>query len=241
MQVHGLPAFDSNYIWLLQPSKQLPDVIVIDPGEALAVRSYLEAHSLRLSAIWNTHHHADHVGGNRVLQAWANCPVVGLEADRARLPGLTKGVNAGDRLRCGEEEAEVLVMAGHTRHHAAYWLPKSALLFCGDVVFSLGCGRLFEGTAADLWEGLEQLKALPDVTQLYCAHEYTLANGRFALHEDPSNLALRAYLEECQTKRDEGLPTIPTTLAREKALNPFMRASSVEALAALRQRKDVFT
>lgn len=253
LQIEQLPVLSDNYVYLIRdPSSG--QVGVVDPAESPPVLAALERLGWPLHYILNTHHHPDHVGGNSALIAATGCQVVGAETDRARIPGLGIAVREGDVFRLGEEAARVLEVPGHTRAHIAFWFENSAALFCGDTLFALGCGRLFEGTAAQMWDSLSRLRALPGATRVYCAHEYTQSNGRFAIHVEPDNAALAARLETVAALRAEGRPTVPSTLAEECATNPFLRpesagiqrtlgllgASQVEVLGATRALKDTF-
>ena len=253
LQIEQLPVLSDNYVYLIRdPSSG--QVGVVDPAEAPPVLAALERLGWPLHYILNTHHHPDHVGGNSALIAATGCQVVGAETDRARIPGLGIAVREGDVFRLGEEAARVLEVPGHTRAPIAFWFENSAALFCGDTLFALGCGRLFEGTAAQMWDSLSRLRALPGATRVYCAHEYTQSNGRFAIHVEPDNAALAARLETVAALRAEGRPTVPSTLAEECATNPFLRpesagiqrtlgllgASQVEVLGATRALKDTF-
>lgn len=208
----------------------------------------------KLNFILNTHHHPDHVGGNQELMDATGCEVVGPRADKFRIPGITHEVGDGDTFDLGSARAMVFDVPGHTRGHIAYWFKDSAALFCGDTLFALGCGRLFEGTPTQMWQSLSKLKALPAQTRVYCAHEYTQSNGRFALSVEPDNQALRARMQQVDALRLQGLPTVPSTLGEELATNPFLRPDSAaiqtvlglegaplaEVFGATRARKDSF-
>lgn len=253
LDIQRLPAFDDNYLWLLrEPSSGA--VAVVDPGDAEVVLAALSPLGGRLDWILNTHHHPDHVGGNLALKQATGCRIAGPAKDAARFPGIDRGVVEGDTLALGASSARVIETPGHTRGHISWWFEAEHALFCGDTLFSLGCGRLFEGDADTMWRSLSKLMALPDATRVYCAHEYTLANARFALAVDPDHAPLRARFAEVQALRARGAPTVPSTLGEEKACNPFLRAGD-PALAArlgltgapaatvfgeLRRRKDGF-
>ncbi|MBX6321677.1 MAG: hydroxyacylglutathione hydrolase, partial [Rhodospirillaceae bacterium] len=199
-------------------------------------------------------HHPDHSGGNLALKAATGATVVGPQADAARIPGIDVGVEEGRPFAFGAVEAQILFIPGHTRGHIAFWFPAAEALFCGDTLFSLGCGRMFEGTAPQMWASLGKLRALPDATRVYCGHEYTQANARFALTVDPDNPALRRRAAEVDRRRARGEPTIPSILGEEKAANPFLRADDpavaagvglpgadpVRVFAEVRGRKDRF-
>jgi hydroxyacylglutathione hydrolase len=218
MKIVPLKAFKDNYIWTLRNSTH---AAVVDPGEAQPVLEYLAAESLKLAAILATHHHPDHVGGIAEILRLHPCPVYGPKNEP--IPTLTHPVSEGDFVRIPELGAEfsVLDIPGHTRAHIAYYGSES--LFCGDTLFACGCGRVFEGTPEQMFASLAKLLALPDRTRVYCGHEYTLANMQFAKTVEPANAALAAREKRDQALRDRGLPTLPSTLADEKATNPFLR------------------
>ena len=253
MDIVILPALTDNYIHLIRDPAS-GAVAVVDPAEAGPVIAALDARGWRLDAILVTHHHADHIGGTLELKARYGCPLVGAHADRARIPGIDVAVEHGYQYKLGNETISVIATPGHTSGHVSYYFTEMMALFCGDTLFSLGCGRLFEGSAAEMWASLGLLRALPGETQVYCAHEYTLANAGFAQTIEPGNPALAARIEEAQRQREQGRPTIPTSLATECATNPFLRADepalaaalgmagapAVEIFAEIRRRKDRF-
>jgi hydroxyacylglutathione hydrolase len=253
LEIVRIPALRDNYLWLARdPASEA--TAVIDPAEAAPVLAELKSRGWRLTHILNTHHHADHVGGNAALKAATGCVIVGPRADAARIPGIEVEVGEGDTYRLGEAEARVFDVPGHTSGHIAYWFPESRALFCGDTIFALGCGRLFEGTPAQMWSSISRLRRLPPETRVYCAHEYTQSNARFALTVEPTNKALVARAEAVDRKRARGEATVPSTLGEEVATNPFLRADRPELLAAagldgldpvaafgeVRRRKDKF-
>jgi hydroxyacylglutathione hydrolase len=227
-----IPAFADNYIWLLV---QDAAAAVVDPGDAAPVLDYLDRHGLALSAILNTHHHGDHVGGNLALLARFDVPVLG--PSREEIPGRTQAVTGGDRVAVpGIGVAfDVLDVPGHTAGHIAYYgdFAGDPVLFCGDTLFAGGCGRLFEGTPGQMWSSLCALAALPDATRVYCAHEYTLANLRFAAAVEPDNAELAARVVRERQKRERGEPTVPSTIGVERATNPFLRAALPQVKAAV--------
>jgi hydroxyacylglutathione hydrolase len=253
----ALPAFTDNYIWLLHREG---DAVVVDPGDAEVVHTALRTHALTLRGILVTHHHADHTGGVAQLHTQTGAPVWGPAGETVPAPFIP--VAQGDSLTLLGHNIDVLDVPGHTAGHVAYVVHAGAdapWLLCGDTLFSGGCGRLFEGTPAQMLDSLSQLGALPDETQVCCAHEYTLSNLRFALAVEPDNAALQAYHAECQLKRQQGLPTLPANLAREREINPFLRtrlpavrnavvrhaglpaqSSEVAVFAALREWKNNF-
>jgi hydroxyacylglutathione hydrolase len=253
MEILIVPALQDNYVFAIhEPGGDA--VAVIDPAEAGPVIRAVERRGWRVTAIFNTHHHDDHIAGNLQIKSRYRCPVVGPLQDRARISELDIGVEDGGRYPLGAETVEVLGTPGHTRGHLSFYFPGAGAVFCGDTLFSLGCGRLFEGTPEQMWDSLCRLRALPAETLVYCAHEYTLANARFALAIEPGNPALKARVEAVRGQRDQGLPTIPTTICLERATNPFLRADEpavAEALhmagaapalvfGELRRRKDRF-
>lgn len=248
-----LPAFRDNYIWLLRRGTC---AAVVDPGDAAVVEAALQAHGLQLVAILLTHHHDDHIGGVAELAVRHHPVVFGPAGEN--IAGLTRRVGEGDAVALHALDLSFTVFAipGHTTTHIAYHAP--GILFAGDTLFSAGCGRLFGGTAAQLHASLQRLAQLPGDTAVYAAHEYTLANLAFAREADPTNPARDAWLAECETLRTAGRPTLPTSIARERSINPFLRtdspgvidavtahsgqrpANSAECFAALRRWKDVF-
>ncbi len=220
IEIVPLPAFQDNYIWTLRAGKH---AAVVDPGEARPVKEYLAREGLILAAILATHHHPDHVGGIAELVAMTKVPVFGPKGEP--IPELTDPVGQDDRVDIPALAASftVLDIPGHTRAHVAYY--GSGALFCGDTLFACGCGRVFEGTAAQMLASLSKLAALPDETLVYCGHEYTLANIRFARAVDPDNAVLAAREERAQRLRAAGRPTLPSTLGEERATNPFLRCA----------------
>ncbi|MCM2492607.1 hydroxyacylglutathione hydrolase [Burkholderia glumae] len=234
-----VPAFEDNYIWLVSDGS---DAVAVDPGDAAPVRRYLDARGWRLAAILLTHHHADHVGGVSALvgerEQIMPVPVYGPAGEA--IAQVTQPLAGGARVRTGKPalEFEVLDVPGHTRGHIAYFQAAGAghpapHLFCGDTLFSCGCGRLFEGTPEQMLNSLDALAALPGDTQVHCAHEYTLSNIRFALACEPDNAALAAWRDRAEACRARGEPTLPTTIAHERAVNPFLRADSAAIAATL--------
>jgi hydroxyacylglutathione hydrolase len=223
LAVTAVPAFDDNYLWLVHAPADPQQVLVVDPGDATAVKAALHAQGLVLAGILVTHHHGDHVGGVQALAAGAALPVFG--PGNEDIEGITHFVQGGDRVELPELGLSFAVLAvpGHTRGHIAY--AGHGAVFCGDTLFSGGCGRLFEGTPAQMYASLGALAALPPETQVYCAHEYTASNLRFALAVEPDNAALVTYADEVAALRAAGRATVPTTVARERAINPFLRTT----------------
>lgn len=217
-----LPALADNYIYLVS-DVALGLAMVIDPGDADVVRRALQKKDIHLALILNTHHHSDHTGGNKKLQHDYGAPVIGPSKESSRIEGLSRGVEAGDFVTFSDLRGEIIETPGHTSGSLSYYFPALKALFCGDTLFSLGCGRLFEGTAADMWASLAKLRALPDDTQVYCGHEYTEKNAPFALMLDKKNEALQARVAEVNALRKKGQPTLPVSLGLEKKINPFLR------------------
>ena len=251
-QITPIPAFEDNYIWTLcQPQNKR--CLIVDPGESAKVLEFLTAHQLQLDTILITHHHADHTGGIIALkQHYPNVNVIGPATEQHRIPGLTQTVSDGDRIDLAAFDLafEVIAVPGHTLGHIAYY--SAPVLFCGDTLFSAGCGRLFEGTPEQMWHSLCKLSALADDTQIYCTHEYTISNLKFALSAEPTNAALVEYAGQCARLRKKNAPTLPSILKTEKLVNPFLRCdnkalqqrwqqdSSLGLFTALRAAKDQF-
>lgn len=226
-----LPVLSDNYIYLLHDSLT-GQTAAVDPAEAGPVLTALQHRGWRLDYVLNTHHHGDHIGGNLELKRHTGCRIVGAAADRERIPGLDIGIEDGGHVALGAATATVLATPGHTSGHIVFYFADSAALFCGDTLFSLGCGRLFEGSAAQMWQSLQRLKALPAETRVYCAHEYTQANGRFALTLEAGNAALQQRLAAVAALRARGEPSLPSSIGLELATNPFLREDSAELRAA---------
>lgn len=251
IEVHQFPCLSDNYGFLLHDPESC-ETVCIDTPDADAYLRHAAERGWQITQIWNTHWHPDHAGGNEVIKAATGCTVVAPEGDAAKIAAVDRVVRHGDTVLIGSHEASVIDVGGHTSGHVAYYLPQEALAFVGDSLFALGCGRMFEGTPEQFWASLARLKALPPETVLYCAHEYTASNARFAVHADPDNAALRDYVAEVERRRAAGHPTVPTRLDKELAANPFLRADDAElaarwggvdpvaTFAALRAAKDTF-
>jgi hydroxyacylglutathione hydrolase len=234
-----IPALQDNYIWMAHDDAS-GETIVVDPAEAAPVLAEADRRGWRIDQIWNTHWHRDHTGGNAAIKAATGCTVTGPAAEAAKIPTLDRTVGEGDVVRIGAVAAQVLEVPAHTAGHIAYYLPDAGIAFVGDTLFAMGCGRLFEGTAAMMWTNMQRLAELPPETRVYCAHEYTQANGRYALVAEPDNQALIDRMRAVDEARARGEATVPTTIALERATNPFMRAGSVAELARRRTEKDHF-
>jgi hydroxyacylglutathione hydrolase len=234
LRPHPIPAFQDNYIWALERDGQ---ALVVDPGEASGVLAHLHEHGLRLAAILITHHHADHTGGVAELREATGAAVYGPVAETMPEP-LTR-LDDGESITVLGLDFSVMHVPGHTAGHIAYHCADVGgrpLLFCGDTLFSGGCGRLFEGTPAQMLASLDRLAALPEATQVCCTHEYTLSNLRFAQAVEPDNAELAAYAAQCTDLRQRNLPTLPSSIGREKLINPFLRSRVPAVTAAMRQR-----
>jgi hydroxyacylglutathione hydrolase len=239
LAVVAVPVLDDNYVWLLHDSAS-DDTVVVDPGEADPVLAVAAARGWTIRQVWNTHWHADHVAGNAAIVAATGATLTVPAHEAKRIGAGDVLVAAGDTVAIGGHQGTILELPGHTAGHIAFHLQDDRLIFVGDALFAMGCGRLFEGDAAQLWHTMRQMDALPAETQIYCAHEYTLANGRFALVAEPENEAIVARMVQVEAARQRGDATIPTTIATERATNPFLRAGSIDDLTALRAARDLF-
>lgn len=254
IDIRQFPCLSDNYGYLVR-DRASGAVAAIDTPDAGAINEELARAGWRLTHILNTHWHPDHAGGNLVLKEKWGCRIFGPKGEAEKIPGLDQPLGEGDVVSLGESKARVLDTPGHTAGHIIYHFPDDAAAFVGDTVFALGCGRLFEGAPAQMWASLLKIAALPRETKLYCAHEYTQANARFAVTADPQNRALAARAAEIETKRAAGEPTVPTTVALELETNPFLRADKpgvqaalgmsgadpVAVFAEVRKRKDNFS
>jgi hydroxyacylglutathione hydrolase len=231
LQIRQFACLHDNYGFLIACS-ETGACAAIDTPEPARILEEARAAGWQVSEIWNTHHHWDHAGGNDTIRAANGARITAPAAEADKIGHVDAPVHPGDRVRLGKLEAQVLDAGGHTLGHIAYWFESEGVAFVGDALFALGCGRLFEGTPGQAQAGLARLRALPEDTVIYCAHEYTQANARFALSVDPDNDALQAYAREVEARRARGEPTVPTSIARERAANPFLRWDD----AALRAR-----
>ncbi|KAI3459785.1 hypothetical protein Pfo_016448 [Paulownia fortunei] len=254
LQIELVPCLGDNYAYLLH-DVDTGTVGVVDPSEAVPVIDALNRKNWNLNYILNTHHHYDHTGGNMDLKERYGAKVIGSGIEEERIPGIDIVLNDGDRWMFASHEVHVMEIPGHTRGHLSFYFPGSKSIFTGDTLFSLSCGKLFEGTPQQMLSSLRKIMALPDDTDVYCGHEYTLSNLKFALSIEPGNEDLQSYATQVAHLRDKGLPTIPTSLRMEKLCNPFLRTSSMEirqslniavsandaeALGVIRQAKDSF-
>jgi len=243
-QVSLIPVLNDNYVFVLHGGTPGP-AVVVDPAVAEPVIDWLEQRGLELSAILHTHHHSDHIGGTpHLLRRWSNAAVIASAADRERIPLQTQGVQGGDALQLLGRSVQVIEVPGHTAHHIAFYLPAAAgdggHLFCGDTLFAGGCGRLFEGSPEQMHRSLQQLAALPEQTLVWCAHEYTAGNLRWAAQEEPGDEAIRERLSAVLKQREQLQATIPSSIALERATNLFMRAADPASLRRLRGSKDLW-
>ena len=235
----AVPILSDNYAWLLHDEAS-GAVAIVDPADATACIAAIEQDGGKLDMIIITHHHDDHIAGVDEVRAKYGATVVGATADKHRLPKLDLEVKEGDTVPFGQSHFEVIDTPGHTRGHVSYFSPDGDILLCADTLFSLGCGRLLEGTAQDMFDSLQKLAKLPDDTLVCCGHEYTQTNARFALTVEPDNEALQQRAALVDRQRTAGRATVPTRLGEEKAANPFMRATTAEELGRIRTGKDNF-
>jgi hydroxyacylglutathione hydrolase len=251
LEIYQFPCLSDNYGFLVHDSES-GETACIDTPETAPILAALEKTGWTLTQIWNTHHHYDHAGNNEEIKRITGCTVTGPAGEVDKIPAIDRAVDDGDTVMLGAHEAHVLNVGGHTLGHIAFHMEGHA--FVGDSLFALGCGRVFEGTMAQMWESLQKLNALPDGTQIYCAHEYTTNNAAFAVTIDPDNEALSQRVAEISALRAANKPTVPTEIALERATNPFLRAtdanvqarlnmsgaSAVDVFAEIRARKDSF-
>ncbi len=239
IEIARIPVLSDNYVWLAHDAAS-GETVAVDPAVAEPVLEAAAQRGWTITQIWNTHWHPDHTGGNAEIKAATGCTITGPAAEAERIPTLDVQVKGGDVARLGAVEARVIDVPAHTAGHIAFHLAGAQAVFVGDTLFAMGCGRLFEGTAEQMFTNMQALAALPGETQVYCAHEYTLSNGRYAVVAEPDNAALAARMTQVEAAREKGEPTVPTTIALERATNPFMRAQSAAELAERRAAKDAF-
>ncbi len=252
LEIHQFPCLSDNYGYLVHDPVS-GETAVIDTPDADRILSEAKSKGWTITQIWNTHWHPDHTGGNLKIKDETGCVIIGPAGEEEKIPGLDRAVTEGSLVNLGTHAARVLDLPGHTLGHCAYSMEDDGLAFVGDTLFALGCGRLFEGSAEQMWDSLSKLKALPEDTTIYCAHEYTAANAKFAVTIEPENKDLSAYSERVTELRSQNKPTVPTTLSAELAANPFLRADvpelqdamghsgdAVATFAEIRKRKDNF-
>ncbi|HJP68653.1 MAG TPA: hydroxyacylglutathione hydrolase [Sphingomicrobium sp.] len=237
MQIVAVPAFTDNYLWLVH-DEESGATAVVDPGDAASVLAGAKQRGWTITQVWNTHWHPDHTGGNLAIKAATGASIFG--PGNENIPGRDVALEEGDEVQLGKYRGRVIEVPGHTLGHIALLFEEERVAFVGDTLFAMGCGRLFEGSPEQMYRSLNRLKALPEDTRLYCAHEYTLSNGRFAVHAEPANAAIANRLKKVEALRGQGKMTVPTTVAEERETNPFVRATNVEEFGRLRRDKDSF-
>ena len=239
LEIVRVPVLSDNYAWLIHDDAS-GETVAVDPGEAGPLLDAAAARGWSIGQVWTTHWHPDHTDGNQAVKAATGAKITGPASEAAKIPTLDVSVDEGDTVMIGAHVAQVMRVPGHTQGHVAFHLADDGAIFTGDTLFAMGCGRLFEGSPADMWGNMERYATLPDETVVYCGHEYTQSNGRYALVAEPYNAAIRERMVEVDRLRAGGEPTIPTTIGAEKATNPFLRAGSAEELGRRRQAKDQF-
>ena len=237
MEIVPVPAFSDNYIWLVHDD-QSGETAVVDPGDAAPVLAEARRRGWAIGQIWNTHWHPDHPGGNLALKEATGATISG--PANGRIPGRDVALKEGDRVSLGKHVGRVIEVPGHTLDHIALLFDEDRIAFVGDTLFAMGCGRLFEGTPEQMYRSLGRLTDLPGDTRLYCAHEYTLANAKFAAHAEPANVAIADRLANVLSLREAGEITVPTTVEQERETNPFVRSTDVQEFARRRAAKDSF-
>jgi len=238
LTVTAVPVLSDNYVWLIHDAES-GETAAVDPSVADPVLTAAESQGVRITQVLNTHWHPDHTGGNDAIRDATGCTITG-PAEAERVSKMDRVVAEGDRIQVGGSEAIVWDIPAHTAGHIALYFEDEGMIFVGDTMFALGCGRLFEGTAEQMYANMQRIAALPDDVRIYCGHEYTLANARFAAHVDPDNADVARKLEQVSAMRDAGRITLPTTVADERATNPFVRAGNAQEFAELRTAKDSF-
>jgi hydroxyacylglutathione hydrolase len=240
LQVVAVPAFADNYLWLVRdPESQ--ETAVVDPGDGTAVLAEAGKRGWTIGQVWNTHWHPDHTGGNAAVVAATGAKLSAPAAEAARITGVDVALKEGDTVRLGAHVGEVWEVPGHTLGHIALIFRDDGVAFVGDTMFAMGCGRLFEGTPEQMFDSLRRLAGLPGETLVYCAHEYTLGNARFAAFAFPGDEAIAGRLAKVSAEREAGIATVPTTVAAERATNPFLRAADAADFAQLRLAKDRYS
>jgi hydroxyacylglutathione hydrolase len=238
LAVSAVPVLSDNYVWLIT-DPDTRETAAVDPSVAEPVLAAVEAAGLRLTQVLNTHWHPDHTGGNEAIKAATGCTITA-PAEAERVSKIDRVVSEGDRVKVAGADAIVWEIPAHTSGHIAYYFADEGMIFVGDTMFAMGCGRLFEGNAEQMYANMQRIASLPDDVRIYCGHEYTLSNARFAAHADPENEAVKQRMAQVEQLRERGEITLPTTVAEERATNPFVRAGSVEEFARLRAAKDSF-
>ena len=239
LEIVLFPCLNDNYGFLIHDNGT-GETVSIDTPEVNKIEAVCSDRAWNLTQIWNTHHHADHIGGNLDLKKKFDTKIYGPGIVKGRIPGLSHPLYGGETFRLGAHAVHVFSTPGHTVDHIIYYIPDARSAFVGDTLFALGCGRLFEGSKEDMYSSLKKISNFPNDTKLYCAHEYTLSNAEFALTVEPTNNDLKNYISKAKELRASGLPTVPTTVGAEKKCNPFLRAVSAARLGEIRAAKDVF-
>jgi hydroxyacylglutathione hydrolase len=237
MEIVAVPAFSDNYIWLVH-DEESGETAVVDPGDAAPALAEAERRGWTIDQVWNTHWHPDHTGGNLAIKQATGARISGPASEK--IPGRDVALEEGSEVKLGRHVGRVIEVPGHTLDHVAIVFEDERVAFVGDTLFAMGCGRLFEGTPAQMYASLKRLASLPEDTRLYCAHEYTLANAHFAAHAEPANAAIAERLATVAAMRREGRITVPTTVAQERETNPFVRSTNEEEFARRRAAKDSF-
>jgi len=237
MEIVAVPAFSDNYIWLVH-DEESGETAVVDPGDAAPALAEAERRGWTIDQVWNTHWHPDHTGGNLAVKQATGARISGPASEK--IPGRDVALEEGSEVKLGRHVGRVIEVPGHTLDHLAIVFEDERVAFVGDTLFAMGCGRLFEGTPAQMYASLKRLASLPEDTRLYCAHEYTLANAHFAAHAEPANAAIAERLATVAAMRREGRITVPTTVAQERETNPFVRSTNEEEFARRRAAKDSF-
>jgi hydroxyacylglutathione hydrolase len=237
LEIVAVPAFSDNYLWLVHDNAS-GQTAVVDPGDAAPVLAEAERRGWRIDQVWNTHWHPDHTGGNLAVKEATGARISGPESEA--IPGRDVALAEGGQVRIGDQVGRVIEVPGHTLGHIALIFDEAGVAFVGDTLFAMGCGRLFEGTPEQMFNSLGRIAALPEDTRLYCAHEYTLSNARYAAHAEPDNEAIRDRLAKVEEMRNAGEITVPTTVGEERDTNPFVRAEDEQEFARRRVEKDSF-